>query len=69
MLGKSSVERIKKNNSKSRKYNKLHTKRNSQSNIRIRMCVEAVKGLEAQLKGLEKAQKFIFMEYHVDRRR
>ena len=25
---------------------------------------EAVKGLEAQLKDLEKAQKFIFMEYH-----
>ena len=25
---------------------------------------EAVKGLEAQLKDLEKAQKFIFREYH-----
>ena len=25
---------------------------------------EAVKGLEAQIKDLEKAQKFIFMEYH-----
>ena len=30
----------------------------------IKYFDEAVKGLEAQLKDLEKAQKFIFMEYH-----
>ena len=43
-------------------------KRNSQypiyQNTDIVYFDEAVKGLEAQLKDLEKAQKFIFMEYH-----
>ena len=43
-------------------------KRNSQYPIYLNTDIvyfdEAVKGLEAQLKDLEKAQKFIFMEYH-----
>lgn len=60
-------EQNKRNNSESRKYSKLHTKKFAVSNLsEYGYCVfdEAVKGLEAQLKDLEKAQKFIFMEYH-----
>ena len=45
-----------------------YIQRNSQypiyQNTDIVYFDEAVKGLEAQLKDLEKAQKFIFMEYH-----
>ena len=60
-------EQNKRNNSESRKYSKLHTKKFAVSiyqNTDIVYFDEAVKGLEAQLKDLEKAQKFIFMEYH-----
>ena len=45
-----------------------YIQRNSQypiyQNTDIVYFDEAVKGLEAQIKDLEKAQKFIFMEYH-----
>jgi cardiolipin synthase A/B len=47
-----------------------YIQRNSQypiyQNTDIVYFDEAVKGLEAQLKDLEKAQKFIFMEYHAN---
>ena len=46
-----------------------YIQRNSQypiyQNTDIVYFDEAVTGLEAQLKDLKKAQKFIFMEYHV----
>ena len=60
LSGQSGVfEQNKRNNSESRKYSKLHTKKFAVSiyqNTDIVYFDEAVKGLEAQLKDLEKAQ-------------